>query len=144
MCIRDRKREEMEEVRLLVEGKLQEYRTGKLIVYIDSIDRGQAIADEISGEIYNAKIGNEELKKKVLKRMREGEERVWVATNALGVGIDIPNIRVVIHIGAKNKVRDYVQESGRAGRDGSKSEGIIMRAVQRLSLIHISEPTRPY
>jgi len=60
--------------------------------------------------------GNEELKNKVLKGMREGDDRVWVATNAFGVGIDMPDGRVVIHIGLKNKSTDYIQESGRADR----------------------------
>lgn len=125
------RKEEIEEVRKVVESKLKEYETGKLIVYCDGIDRGQAIADELQAEIYNAQMGKEEMKKRVLVRLREGEERVWVASNALGVGIDIPDIRVVLHVGVKKKMRDYVQESGRAGRDGLKSEGIIMRAVEK-------------
>ena len=126
-------KDEMKEIRGLVERKLVEHVVGKLIIYCDNISKGNRIADEVGGQIYNAQIGDEKLKKRVLKRMREGDERVWVATNALGVGIDIPNIRVVIHIGVKEKMRDYVQESGRAGRDSERSEGIIMRSVQKFS-----------
>ena len=125
------KKEEIEEVKGLVDRKLEEYQSGKIIIYCESIDKVGDIADVVRGQIYNAQMGNEEMKKKVLERMRQGDERVWVATNALGVGIDIPNIRVVIHVGVKRKVRDYVQESGRGGRDGQRSEGIIMRSVQR-------------
>ena len=76
-----------------------------MILYVDEIIKDEAIADEIKGEIFNAKIGCEELKKKMKKkrkkkrkkkkkvsrRMREGEEEMWVGTNALGVRIDIAN-----------------------------------------------------
>ena len=47
-----------------------------------------------------------ELKKKDLKRMKERDDRVWIATNASRVGFDMPDVRVVIHIGLKNKSRD--------------------------------------
>jgi len=68
-----------------------------------------------------------------LKRMRERDDRVWIATDASRVGFDMPDVRVVIHIGLKSKSRDQIQESGRGGRDGMRSEGIVMRAVQRFS-----------
>jgi superfamily II DNA helicase RecQ len=56
-----------------------------------------------------------------------GKQQVFVATNVLGLGIDIPHIRVVIHMGVRSRITDYAQESGRAGRDGQKSEAIILR-----------------
>lgn len=49
-----------------------------------------------------------------------------VATNALGMRVDIPDIRVMIHAGAPRKLRDYAQESGRAGRDRLPSKAIIV------------------
>jgi len=52
---------------------------------------------------------------------------VFTATNALGLGIDAPTIRVVIHVGIREKMRDYAQESSRAGRDGLRSEAIMLR-----------------
>jgi superfamily II DNA helicase RecQ len=52
---------------------------------------------------------------------------VLVATNILGLGIDTPYIRVVIYIGVRSRITDYTQESSRAGRDGQKSEAIILR-----------------
>ena len=51
-----------------------------------------------------------------------------VATNALGLGLDIPDIRVVIHTRPLWRLRDYAQESGRAGRDGEPSEAIVLRS----------------
>jgi len=91
-------------------GKLEEDKTGKLIIYCDNIEKCQVITDEVADEverqIYNAQIGNEELKKKGLKRMRERDDRVWIATNASRVNFDMPDVRVAIHIGLKNKSRD--------------------------------------
>ena len=43
---------------------------------------------------------------------------MFTATNALGLGIDAPTIRVVMHVGRVRMMRHYAQESGRAGRDG--------------------------
>jgi hypothetical protein len=51
---------------------------------------------------------------------------VMVATNALGVGLDIADVRYVFHLGPPRHLRDFVQESGRAGRDGLESESILI------------------
>ena len=48
----------------------------------------------------------------------------------MGLGVNAPTIQVVIHIRVVRKLRDYRQESGRAGRDGLKSEAIILHRVQ--------------
>ena len=44
--------------------------------------------------------------------------RIVIATTAFGMGVDCPNIRLVIHLGAPSDVESYVQQIGRAGRDG--------------------------
>ncbi|KEQ68692.1 P-loop containing nucleoside triphosphate hydrolase protein, partial [Aureobasidium namibiae CBS 147.97] len=72
-------------------------------------------------------MGTEAEKREVVRRLTTGQQDVFVATNALGLGIDAPTIRVVIHIGVRRSMRDFVQESGRAGRDRQWSESIIMR-----------------
>lgn len=43
----------------------------------------------------------------------------------MGMGVDIPTIRHIIHIGPPRTIREYVQETGRAGRDGSKSKAVL-------------------
>jgi hypothetical protein len=61
----------------------------------------------------------------ILDRFRQGEQQVIVATSALGMGIDIPDIRGIIHLGRPARL-DHGQESGRAGRDGQPSEAIMI------------------
>jgi superfamily II DNA helicase RecQ len=61
-----------------------------------------------------------------LRRLTGQTEQVFIATNALGVGIDALTIQVVIHVGVLKELKQYSQESSRVGRDGQASEAIIM------------------
>jgi superfamily II DNA helicase RecQ len=76
------------------------------------------------------RVGNTNTKKEIVRQLTEGRHQVFTATNALGLGVDAPTIRVVIHVGSVRRLRDYAQESGRAGRDGKASEAIILKPVR--------------
>ena len=100
--------------------------SGKMIVYVrGQRERVEKIAEKIGEPAFHSKIGERE-KRRILKQFTTGKTRVVVATNASGMGVDIPDIRIVVHVDAPDSLRDYAQESGRAGRDGLTSQGIIL------------------
>lgn len=61
-----------------------------------------------------------------LKMFKEDEASVMVATKAFGMGIDKPNVRLTIHSNISSSIESFVQESGRAGRDGKTSLSIVL------------------
>ncbi|KAK5108236.1 hypothetical protein LTR85_005380 [Meristemomyces frigidus] len=121
--------DEDEEVRRLVKEKLAQYpEPGQIIVYCRRIEQARRLAIVLQCNVYHRTVGDKATKAGILRRLTGQSERVFTATNALGLGIDAPTIRAVIHIGICSQVKQYGQESGRAGRDGEASEAIIMRA----------------
>ncbi len=61
-----------------------------------------------------------------LELFKDNEESVMIATKAFGMGIDKPNIRMTIHINVPQSIESFVQEAGRAGRDGKLSASVIL------------------
>ena len=111
----------------LVERKLEQYPApSKVVVYGGSVEQTVAIGEALGCPIYHRNVDDRAGKARRMKELVEGKHRVISATNALGLGIDLPDIRVVIHAGQPQKLRDYAQESGRAGRDRKSSEAIIV------------------
>ena len=98
---------------------------GKMIIYARSRDQVERLAEAIRQPGYHAKMEAAE-KRRILSDFTSGKVNSVVATNALGMGIDIPDVRIVLHVEAPELLREYGQESGRAGRDGKRSEAIIL------------------
>ena len=103
---------------------------GSAIVYVRSRAKTKKIAEElksngISAEYYHAGLSTEEKQDKQDK-WKANKIRVIVATNAFGMGIDKPDVRVVVHIDVPNSIEEYYQEAGRAGRDEKKSYAVLI------------------
>ena len=129
----DKEEEEEEVLEELVRQKLQQYPApGQVIIYCQTIKQCKQVGELLKCPMYFREVGDEDEKKRILQKLVEQRERVFAATNALGLGIDAPSIRVVIHLARRSKLRDYGQESGRAGRDGEKAEAIIMHSYRMI------------
>ncbi|KAK5706930.1 hypothetical protein LTR97_001922 [Elasticomyces elasticus] len=123
--------EEEQCVKGLVGEKLAQYPDGQVIVYCRTIKQVKRVAEYTGGQAFYRVIGNGEEKARILRRLTGQSTRLFVATNALGLGVDAPQIRCVIHVGCPSEMEQYAQESGRAGRDEKASEAIIMRTMKQ-------------
>ena len=116
----------------LVEQKLEEYTApAKIIIYSSSIVTIQEVNSTLDYHAYYRDVGNTAVKDEIRKAWESADRRVVIATNTFGLGINRSDIRIVIHIRPIYQMRNYSQESGRVGRDGKRSEAIILIPVGR-------------
>ena len=103
---------------------------GSAIVYVRSRKRTKEIAEKleqsgIAATFYHAGLTHT-AKDIRQQRWHDDETRVMVATNAFGMGIDKPDVRMVIHYDCPDSIEAYFQEAGRAGRDGKKAYAVLL------------------
>ena len=120
----DRKREKLVDILRRVPG------SG--IVYARSRGETKEIAHflvqkGIDADFYHAGLPGEERSKKQ-EAWVAGKSRIIVSTNAFGMGIDKPDVRIVVHMNLPDSLEAYFQEAGRGGRDGLKSYSTLLYA----------------
>lgn len=105
--------------------------TGCSIIYTISIPECTKIAQSLKDHFGDSKVGiyhsqmSSEDKKSNSRLFKNGTIKFMVATNAFGMGININNVRIIIHTSFPLSLDNYVQEIGRAGRDGNVAHSFI-------------------
>lgn len=101
------------------------------IVYVASRNKTKEISkfltvNGFSASYYHGGLTSNE-KQEAFENWMSEKTPIMVATNAFGMGIDKDNVKVVVHLDLPNSVENYIQEAGRAGRNGEKSYAVLLQ-----------------
>jgi len=118
---------------------------GSGIVYCKSRKRTSEVAallqmHGVSANFYHAGLAQEERSKRQQEWI-DNKTRIIVCTNAFGMGIDKPDVRLVVHMDAPDCLENYYQEAGRCGRDGKKAYAVLLydgKDIEELENLHVN------
>jgi ATP-dependent DNA helicase RecQ len=115
--------------------------SGSAIIYVNSRKKTKLLAQfllrhGISADFYHGGLTNE-VRSQRQDAWLHNKIRVIVATNAFGMGIDKPDVRIVIHLDLPDTLEAYYQEAGRAGRDEQKAYAVVLYDEQDIKELHV-------
>ena len=100
------------------------------IIYVNTRNKTKKVSDYLNNIGFKSSYYHGGLptliKEKSFHDWMSEKTKIMVATNAFGMGIDKDNVKVVIHIEIPNSIENYIQEAGRAGRNGKKSFSVLL------------------
>jgi len=128
---------------LLILQLLRAMPAGRAMLFVPTVKTGQQLQRDLRSfglelPFYHAKLGTANERDTLLGRFTgriEAAVNTVICTNAFGMGLDLPNVRLVVHWQHPAAVEDYLQEFGRAGRDGEPSIALLFTSAEDVRLL---------
>ena len=124
-------------VNILKEWKGKSLRSQKILTYACSVKQLEYMRDKFGGSLYNREKGD---KVQHLEDWELGKNQAMFATGALGAGFNVQNVMSVVHCGEPWGITDFIQESGRAGRENEEVTSVIAITPEMIAGMAETDP----